>query len=139
MQGERKECPACHGHMTLADGGHVPLTADQAKALVEECDRHRKERAERLPDEKTSLNAMFEAYDRLRELGWREAIYCPKDGSEFEVIEAGSTGIHRCMYSGEWPNGHYLISDGGDLWPSRPIIFRSIQPEISITTQGEDV
>lgn len=114
------------GEMTLADGRRVTLTADQAREMVERVDHQRRERAERLPDEQSALHAMFEAYDRLRELGWREAIYCPKDGTAFQVIEAGSTGIFECRYYGEWPTGHWLVSDAGDLWPSRPILFRSI-------------
>lgn len=118
-----------HGHLTLADGRHVPLTADQAQAMIEKIAQRRRERSEKLPDEQAALHAMFEAYDRLRELGWREAIYCPKDGSEFEVIEPGSTGIFKCRYSGEWPDGHWLVSDAGDLWPSRPILYRPTQSE----------
>ena len=87
-------------------------------------DTLRAERAVKLPDEQSALNAMFEAYDRLREFGWREACYCPKDGTPFQAIEAGSTGIFDCTYQGEWPTGSYWIADGGDLWPSTPILFR---------------
>ena len=85
-------------------------------------------RADYMPDDSAALNVMFEAWQRLKELGWREAMYCPKDGTEFEVIEAGSTGIHSCHYSGEWPKGCYLVHSDGDLWPSTPILFRLKQP-----------
>lgn len=68
--------------------------------------------------------AIWEAVNALKRLGWRDAVYCPKDGSPFDAIEAGSTGIHRCHYFGEWPNGHYFVEEAGDLWPSRPILFR---------------
>lgn len=53
-----------------------------------------------------------------------DAIYCPKDGSTFEIIEVGSTGIFRAHYHGEWPTGGWLAEDGGDLWPSHPCLFR---------------
>lgn len=114
----------CHGHMTMADGTHVPLTAEQAAALWEETERHQAEIAARLPDEAACLKAMCEAFHRLRDFGWREAMYCPKDGSSFDAIEAGSSGIHRCHYSGKWPDGHWYVADAGDFWPSTPILFR---------------
>lgn len=117
-----------HGHMTMADGSHVPLSEEQASALWERLERRQAERAAKLPDEQAALGAMFEAYDRLRELGWRDIIYCPKDGSSFDVIEPGSTGIFRCHYVGEWPDGQWYAEDGGDLWPSSPILFR-LDPE----------
>ena len=111
------------GHYTLADGTHLPMTAAEARSIHEEMERRRAERAARLPDERTAIEAMFDAFDRLRELGWRESMYCPKDGSPFEVIEAGSTGIFRCIYDGEWPTGSYWIQEDGGS-PSRPILFR---------------
>lgn len=93
-------------------------------------------RAELMPDTTAALRMLFEAYDRLRQLGWREAQYCPKDGSAFEVIEAGSTGIFNCRYDGEWPSGHYLIADAdaGDIYTSRPILFR-LYPEEQVKRQ----
>lgn len=112
------------GHVTMADGTHKPLSAEEAQALWEQVEASRARRLAAMPDERAALNTLMDAYTRLKELGWREAIYCPKDGTEFEVIEAGSTGIHRCHYDGEWPNGSWWISAGGDLWPSRPILFR---------------
>jgi hypothetical protein len=56
-------------------------------------------------------------------------MYCPKDGSEFEVLEAGSTGIHRCVYQGEWPTGRYWILADGDMSPSEPVLYRAIAAE----------
>lgn len=117
-----------HGHMTMADGSHVPLTEDQASALWEQVERSQAEIAARLPGEAACLKAMTEAFHRLRDFGWSEAMYCPKDGSSFDAVEAGSSGIHRCHYSGEWPDGRWYAEDGGDLWPSSPILFR-LDPE----------
>lgn len=113
-----------HGHMTLADGSHVPLTAEEATAIWESAERRAAARAETMPTEKDALNAMFEAWQRLKELGWSEAIYCPKDGSMFDAIEAGSTGIHDCCYRGEWPSGSWDLYADGDIWPSHPILYR---------------
>jgi hypothetical protein len=120
--------PKFHGHMTMADGTHVPLTEQQCKQMWEDSERHIAERAKKLPDVKTALAAMFEAYDRLRELGWQDACYCPKDGSSFEVIEPGSTGIFRGHYAGTWPSGTWWVEAENDLYPSRPILFR-LYPE----------
>jgi hypothetical protein len=64
---------------------------------------------------------MFRAYTRLKELGWREGTYAPRNNVLFDAIEAGSTGIHECIRR---PQGDCWISDGGDLWPSRPILYR---------------
>lgn len=126
------------GHKTLDTGEidpatgfprlrHEPLTRADADALLAEADRAKAERASRMPDEAAALRTMQDAYTRLGELGWRDAIYCPKDGSAFQAIEAGSTGIHRCTYHGTWPSGSWWVHDG-DGWPSRPILFR-LYPE----------
>lgn len=107
---------------------HEPLTHAEAQALHAAADAAKQKRTNEMPDAPSAIRAMFEAWQRLKELGWREAQYCPKDGSAFEVIEAGSTGIFECRYSGEWPDGHYLIAAHGDIYPSRPILFR-LYPE----------
>ena len=92
--------------------------------MLEEIEAMEAERARILPDEEAALKVMFAAYQRLKELGFKEAIYCPKDGTFFDAIEAGSTGIGTCSYTGEWPKGHWWMHEAGDLWPSRPILFR---------------
>ena len=109
--------------------GTGKLSEEQFKALWATAEAEEAARAAAMPTEQDAINAMFSAHLRLRDLGWREAIYCPKDGSEFDVIEAGSTGIHRCHYSGEWPDGHWWVADDGDLWPSRPVLYRPTEAE----------
>ena len=106
---------------------HEPLTRAEAEEMFAAVDAAKKRRAEMMPDEKAARALFFEAWLRLKEFGWREAIYCPKDGSEFQAIEAGSTGIHRCHYAGEWPKGSWWVVDG-DVWPSHPVLFR-LYPE----------
>lgn len=118
------------GHKTFDDGEggfrHEPLYASEAETLLAEIEEADRRRAEMMPDEQSALRMMFEAWQRLKELGWSEAIYCPKDGSEFDAIEAGSTGVHRCHYEGEWPDGTWWIADHGELWPSHPILYRKV-------------
>lgn len=121
------------GHKTYRDGPHgfrhEPLRASEADALMAALDAADKRRAELMPDEQAAIRMMFEARQRLMELGWKDATYCPKDGSEFDAIEPGSTGIHRCHYSGEWPNGHWWIVGDDDLYPSRPVLYRAGPPK----------
>ena len=121
------------GHKTFRDGPHgfrhEPLRASEADAIMASIEAADKRRAELMPTEQDAIRMMFEARQRLMELGWNDATYCPKDGSEFDAIESGSTGIHRCHYSGEWPNGHWWIAGDGDLYPSRPVLYRAGPPK----------
>lgn len=115
-------------------------SGDDFESILEKIEAGEMARAEKMPDERAAILQMFEAVQRLKELGWNDAIYCPKDGSEFDAIEAGSTGIHRCHYEGKWPDGHWWVADNGDLWPSRPILFRKTpNAELTCPTgRGED-
>lgn len=72
------------------------------------------------------LGLMFDQYRKLKDLGWKDIIYCPKDGSTFLSISAGSTGVHPCHYSGEWPYGVWWVSDAGDMWPAHPILWKAM-------------
>lgn len=67
--------------------------------------RKRKSRAERMPTEQDAINAMYDAYSRLKELGWNDGIYMPKDGTVVDVIEVASTGIHRCATAASGQTG----------------------------------
>jgi hypothetical protein len=88
-------------------------------------------RAALIPTEQDAIKLMFECHQRLQELGWREVIYCPKDGSVFDAISPGSTGIHPTHYSGDWPSGSWWCEDGGDIWPSRPCLYRPTAQELA--------
>lgn len=115
-----------HGHMTLADGSHVALTAEAAEAPWNQAERAAESRAMRMPGEQDALRALFDAYQRLKELGWREGMYTPRDGSHFRIIEAGSTGMFDCVCEGEWPDCTWTTFDKSDAYPSRhpPLLFR---------------
>lgn len=126
------------GHKTFSTGEtcpetgfpkmrHEPLTRGEANAMWESAMAEKASREERMPDEQSAIRAMWDAHQRLTELGWRDPSYCPKDGSHFKVIEPGSTGIHDGAYWGEWPTGHWNVFDG-DVWPSRPVLFK-LYPE----------
>lgn len=76
--------------------------------------------------ERQEIVKMFTAYVNLQGMGWRQENlpYRPKDGTVYELIEAGSTGVHEGHYKGEWPNGSWWVHVAGDTLPSRPILFR---------------
>lgn len=113
-----------HGHMTVEDGSHVPLSADEAAAIWAQVQAADTDRKSRIPDEQTALRLMMDAYIRLKDMGWNDIIYCPKDGSPFDSISVGSTGIHSCHYEGTWPSGSWWVADGGDIWPAHPALYR---------------
>lgn len=104
------------------------ITPEQARLIWESCQKAEARRAEKMPTELDALLSMFDAFQRLKELGWNEAIYCPKDGTVFDAIEAGSSGIHDCSYQGEWPKGRWEIYEAFDIWPSNPVLFRLKPP-----------
>jgi hypothetical protein len=112
------------GHKTFANGPlafrHEPLTRAEGEAMLARIEAADQERAIRMPDEQSALRAMTDGWIRLKDLGWREGCYCPKNGSLFEVCMLGSTGIFKCSYSGEWPDGHAMVQDGGDVYPQHP-------------------
>ena len=116
------------GHKTFSDGRggfrHEPLTKAEADTIWAACEAAEEKRRVDMPTEQDAINAMFQAWYRLKELGWEEAMYCPKDGTGFLAIESGSTGIHDCYYDGEWPDGHWWTPSEGDLWPSHPILWK---------------
>ncbi len=76
------------------------------------------------------LERMNDAFEGLKACGWKEAIYCPKDGTVFLAIEAGSCGVFPCYYRGEWPKGSWWIEAHGDTWPSRPILWKPMTSPI---------
>lgn len=104
--------------------GPVIASAEAFADLEAAIERRRQAWAEKMPTQDDAIAQMIEAYRRLEDLGWKNATYCPKDGSSFDVIEAGSSGVHECIYMGDWPKGGWFVVAEGDLWPSRPILYR---------------
>jgi hypothetical protein len=76
--------------------------------------------------EQALIVLMFRCYDALRSRhGWSAAMYAPADGSQLEVIEAGSTGIHMATRDEE---RRFWVHDDFDSWPSDPVLYR-VAPE----------
>lgn len=94
--------------------------------LLAEAHAARDDRARDMPSEQDAINAIYRGYSRLKELGWNDGIYMPKDGTVVTVIQVASTGQFDCSYTGEWPNGYFNTMEGRDVYPSRsvPPLFR---------------
>lgn len=107
-------CGTCHPEL-------LPVDFDPAE-LLRLADEARDRRAADMPDTASALAALHRAWLRLKELGWREQIYAPADGTRFLAIEAGSTGQHTCYRDEE----RCFWIDDGDVWPSKPILWRPI-------------
>lgn len=113
--------PKIVGAATLSNGKRVSLDEDFAKKLWDDAEREKELRAKDLPDSQSALSSINRGMVRLRELGWREDSYFPKDETLFAVIEFGSGGIFQGFYSGDWPRGHLIYAEGatnvgGCMW-----------------------
>ena len=109
------------GHITMGDGSRVPLTRAEGDAIMKQVEANEARKSEQMPTSKEAVATMYDAYDRLRQLGWNPGSYCPKDGTRFAIIEHGSTGVFTGSYFGEWPSGYVIAEDcvlrpGGLLW-----------------------
>jgi hypothetical protein len=87
-----------HGSMRMTDGSRVQFTAEEAKAIWDRVKQVDEERAAQMPTARDALSVLSGAVDRLKTLGWRDARYCPRDGSEFAVCEIGSTGMWSAFF-----------------------------------------
>jgi Lar family restriction alleviation protein len=72
-------------------------------------------------DEHALLLVLMQAWLGLKKLGWRDFIYCPRDGSPQQFLEMGSTGIHDGYRDEE---GRVWLGPDGS--PSHPYLFRTV-------------
>ena len=109
----------------FADAGK-PIKEPTLQELWAEAKREKAARDALMSDERATIFMLFAAYLRLKDFGWRDGMYAPKDGTKFQTISLGSTGIHDCGFSGKY----WDTFDGGDIYPSsdRPDLFR-LYPE----------
>lgn len=114
----------------------MDISREDFQKLLDACEAERQIRASVMPTEDEALRIMFSAWLRLKELGWKEIMYCPKDGTIFQSISVGSTGIHPCHYEGEWPKGSWWVHEANDLWPADPCLFKKLTPDGHLTERG---
>jgi hypothetical protein len=94
---------------------------NEAQKIFQEIRRKESERALKMPEEKDAIMQIFEGVKRLEDLGWGNSIYAPKDRTFFKAIEAGSCGIARTNRDDK---GRFWAYEAGDIWPSKPILFK---------------
>lgn len=111
------------GGIACGKSGCRHIDQEAVEKLWAEAQAAQRTRAANMPTESKAIHALFDAWYRLKELRWREAMYVPRDGTLCEFIECGSTGIHR-GHADE--NGRVWLHDDGDMWPSNPVLFRPV-------------
>lgn len=120
------------GHKTfMNDDGltfrHEPLTKGEADKIWAAVEAAKAKRAANMPTEKDAVNALWDAWYRLKELGWKEVTYAhelKQEGVEAQLIEAGSAGIHVGYYHAVDNNAVWWIGPEG--CPSHPILVKHI-------------
>jgi hypothetical protein len=70
---------------------------------------------------------VFSAWEALKRMGWQEPRYFhfPPPFTEFELIELGSTGIHRAVHFHETDDWRSVCWINGDS-PSQPFLVRNV-------------
>ena len=108
-----------HGHKTLADGSHVPLTADEAESIWKMIDAAKTKRAQDMPTAQDALRTLIAAQERMKELGWWLGPGLRVNrGDDCAVAETGSTGMWRGHYDADGKYIHYCdcVSDPRKCW-----------------------
>jgi hypothetical protein len=97
-----------------------------AEEIFAQIDAAKAKRAEQMPTERDAIRAMFDAWQRLQELGWRDGQYMPSNGERHAGIQCGSTGIHAYTAELRGPFDRMFTIYDGDHWPTRipPVLFR---------------
>jgi len=107
-----------HGHKTLIDGSHVPLTKDEAEGLWKMVEDAKAKRAETMPTAEAALRMLISATQRLNELGWWEGGLRVRAGDECAVAQTGSTGMWKGWVDDERKYVHYCdsVTSPRDVW-----------------------
>lgn len=90
-----------------------------------ECDK--KERSQRESWAHENMLKINDLMLAIKQDGWRDIIYCPKDGTEFLAWSPEYKTPFICKYMGNWPNGSWWAFCSGDMWPALPILFKEIK------------
>lgn len=106
---------------------HEPLTRAEADAIIKSANDAEHKRAQDMPTEQDAVNALWNAHQRLKELGWKDPTYAhelKRSGITSRLIELGSTGIHEGYYNKV--NDHDVWWIGSDGWPSHPCLVKPV-------------
>lgn len=121
------------GHKTFGTGDllhpfrHEPLTRKEGDALWGRVQELEAKRATDMPTEQDAVKTLWNAWQRLKELGWEDSNYAHKlkqDGLESSLIELGSSGIHVGYY--HKVNDHDVWWIGPEGSPSHPCLVKPL-------------
>ena len=97
---------------------------DLRKHWADSADKELSARAEKSHRNMGEIHALT---TEMRNDGWKDICYCPKDGSVFWAWSPVMPNPYRCKYDGEWPNGKWWALMDGDIWPDQPVLFKPDQ------------
>ncbi len=99
------------------------MSYSELQKLWKEYDKKAKDYREK--GDEALLRQMIDAYGGLILLGWRDIESAPRDGTRFLAVCLASTGVfvHYEEDGLWWAEAH------GDLWPSKPILWKPIPDE----------
>jgi hypothetical protein len=115
--------------MSIKDDFNRMVARRTADAALRQYEADKQARAEQMPTEKDAIRALFAAWQRLKDLGWREGQYMPSTGERYAGVQCGSTGIHAYTAEMRGPFDRMFTVYDGDIWPTRhpPVLFREWQ------------
>ncbi len=102
--------------------------AEMMRHMMKCAQEQREARAASWPDEAHALDTLCDLRRRLEELGWSEASLAPRNHKPLLFIEAGCSRVLR----GYRDEVGFWVSDGGDMWPSHPMLFK-VDPDPLVT------
>ncbi len=70
--------------------------------------------------EAAHLAVWRDAYNALLHLGWRDAHHAPTDRRILGIGGSGHVRVHQRL------GAHWFAEDAGDLWPSRPVLWKEL-------------
>ena len=91
-----------------------------AREIMAQIDAAQLSRQDRYPTVQTCLDEAAQIMQRLKDMGWRDICYAPKDGTYFKAICFGATQPQTCCYIGK----SIFAASGGDWWPETPVLFK---------------
>lgn len=128
------------GHKTFRDGEsfrHEPLTRADADKIMAAVEAAKEKRAALYADAEAAVHGLWDAWYRLKELGWQDPRYAPADGRAKTVIAIGSTGLHpaRCdpRPNREGEKWWWTLDDG--ICPIDPVLYL---PDEQERTEAEE-
>jgi hypothetical protein len=126
------------GHKTVRTGlgevRHDPLTKEESDSVWQKIESEKARLAEAMPTQEAAVRAMYDAYERLKALGWKEPPRFTTAGSFRMTAMLVEMGCTRSIegYSGTLKDGRitwWSKSEDGDVWPVRPVLILPLQEQ----------